>query len=98
MLTHSDFCEDRMPYYTPFPSADKTRGRVSLRVTHHRIGADLDRDQLDKEAPLTDRDSLILAQYTYDLDKEPETHQRVVARIHAVQRQLWGKERKWRDD
>lgn len=95
MLTHSDFCEENVPYYTPFPVADPVRGRVALKVTHHRIGADLDRERLDREAPLPDGDCKRLSQYTYDVP--PDLHRRVVARIHAAQRQLWGRSLRWED-
>ena len=95
MLTHSDFCEDRMPYYTPFPTADPVRGRVALKVTHHRIGSEVDRDLLDSQAPLTDDDRHALANGEL-VPEEVERHVR--ARIHAVQQQLWGRSLRWRDD
>ena len=99
MLTNSDFCEDRMPYHTPFPVADPVRGRVAKPVTHHRIGANVDPELLDEHAPLTDDDRHALANcelQPHRITDEVERHVRT--RIHAVQYQLWGRSLKWRDE
>ena len=99
MLTNSDFCEDRMPYHTPLPVADPVRGRNAKPVTHHRIGPYLDPVQLDKYAPLTDDDRRALSNCELNPDGvTDEVRRHLLARIHAMQRQLWGRSLKWRDD